>query len=242
MVSLVLVSGLSMLGILFVSISEKNLRKVLLLMVSFAVGGLFGDAFFELIPESYERLGTGLGTSSLILAGVLAFFVLEKFIRWRHCHEPDCEGHAKPVVFVNIVGDAAHNFTDGLIIGASYLVDFHVGLTTTLAVILHEIPHEIGDFGVLVQGGLTPRKAVIVNFLTAVVAVVGGAVALLIGSQNATFANYLLPLTAGGFLYIAGSDLIPELHHDEKMSHAVLQLLCMVAGMAMMAVLVAMER
>lgn len=239
--SLLVVSVLSLLGIFFVTMSERLLRKVLLMMVSFAVGGLFGDAFFELIPESFERLGPGLTTSSLILAGILAFFVLEKFIRWRHCHEPDCEGHAKPVVFVNIVGDAAHNFTDGLIIGASYLVDTHVGLTTTMAVILHEIPHEIGDFGVLVQGGLSKRNALLVNFLTTLLAIAGGVAALLVGSHEPAFAKYLLPLTAGGFLYVAGSDLIPELHHEEKMSHSLVQLLCIVSGMALMAVLVVLE-
>jgi zinc and cadmium transporter len=241
-VSLVIVSALSLLGIFFVAMSEKVLRKILLLMVSFAVGGLFGDAFFELVPESFERLGGGLKTSALILAGVLAFFVLEKFIRWRHCHEPDCEGHAKPVVFVNIIGDAAHNFTDGLIVGASYQVDFHVGLTTTLAVILHEIPHEIGDFGVLVQGGLSAKKALLVNFLTSALAIAGGVIALLIGSHQANFSACLLPLTAGGFLYVAGSDLIPELHHDEKMSHSLVQLLCIMGGMAMMALLVVLEK
>lgn len=241
--ALVIVSGLSLTGIFFISMSEKRLNKILLYMVSFAVGGLFGDAFFELIPESFEKLGHDRSAlpASLILCGVMGFFVLEKFIRWRHCHAPQSEHHAHPMVFTNIIGDAAHNFIDGLLVGSSFLVSPTIGIATALAVILHEIPHEIGDFGVLVQGGLTPRKALLINFCSALVSIGGGICALLIGSRFTDFAFYILPITAGGFIYVAGSDLVPELHHDDRPMHSLMQFLCILAGVALMAALVLLE-
>ncbi len=242
-VSLVIVSALSLTGIFFVSMSEERLKKMLLFMVSFAVGALLGDAFFELIPESFEKFGSNPGVlpASLTLAGVMGFFVLEKFVRWRHCHVPYSAAHPHPMVFTNLIGDAAHNFIDGLLVGASFQVGRGIGLATALAVVLHEIPHEIGDFGVLVQGGLKPRRALFLNFLTALVSIAGGVTALLVGGRHPEFAYYLLPITAGGFLYVAGSDLIPELHHDDCAGHSLLQFACIVAGMALMALLVALE-
>jgi len=241
MVSLAIVSALSLTGVFFISLSETRLNKMLLYMVSFAVGGLFGDAFFELIPESFEKFGAGILPAALTLSGVMGFFVLEKFIRWRHCHVPHSAGHAHPMVFTNIIGDAAHNFIDGLLVGASFQVSKAIGLATAMAVVLHEIPHEIGDFGVLVQGGIKPRKALLVNFLTALVSIAGGVTALLVGAHFSDFAYYLLPVTAGGFLYVAGSDLIPELHHDDSLAHSFVQFLCILAGMALMALLVTLE-
>ena len=153
--SVVLVSLISLVGVLTVFIRPERLKKILLLLVSFSVGALFGDAFIHLLPESFTKLGVNLSTSLYIIAGIIAFFVLEKFIHWRHCHIPTSKEHPHPVVFMNLIGDGVHNFLDGVIIGASYLVSIPIGITTTLAVILHEIPQEIGDFGILLHGGLT---------------------------------------------------------------------------------------
>lgn len=239
--SLALVSLLSLSGAVFIAVSQEKIQKTLTLMVSFAVGALFGDAFLELIPESLEHFGGGMLAPALVLSGIVGFFVLEKFVRWRHCHVQTSEDHPHPVVFMNLVGDGVHNFIDGLLIGASFMVSPMMGATTTLAVVLHEIPHEIGDFGVLLHGGLKPRKALLLNLASGVTSMAGGAAVLLIGGWCRELSYYLVPITAGGFVYIAGSDLVPELHHEESGKKSVQQLFWMLAGLALMAALVALE-
>lgn len=209
--------------------------------MSFAVGGLLGDAFIHLLPESFEELGTNLLVSLYVILGILIFFVLEKFLRWRHCHIPTSEEHLHPFVTMNLVGDATHNLVDGMLVGASYMVSFPIGLTTTLAVVLHEIPQELGDFGVLIHGGLSVKRALVFNLLSALTAVIGAVVSILAAEQVQGFSLSLLPITAGGFLYIAGSDLIPELHHEVKASTSLWQLLLIVLGVAIMAVLLVLE-
>jgi zinc and cadmium transporter len=241
LISVVIVSAISLIAIFFLALEETKIRKLLLFMVSFAAGGLFGDAFIHLLPESFAKLGSGLGTSLFVLAGILFFFVLEKFIHWRHCHNLNYEEHPHPMVMVNLIGDGVHNLIDGMLIAASYAVSIPIGITTTFAVILHEIPHEIGNFGVLVHGGLTVRKALIFNFLTALTAIAGAILALSIGPLVKGFTLSLLPITAGGFIYIAGSDLIPELKHEVELSHSILQLVWLVLGIGAMCLLVLIE-
>ena len=241
-VSVFLVSLISLVGIFTLSLNKDRLRKILIFLVSFAVGGLFGDALIHLVPESFERLGSNLITSICIISGILIFFSLEKFLRWQHCHIPG--DHLHPVVSLNLVGDGMHNLIDGMIIAASFCVSIPIGITTTLAVILHEIPQEIGDFGILVSGGLTIRKALLFNFLSALLAMVGAILALIIGPYIKDFYLYLLPITAGGFLYIAGSDLIPELQHgsDVRLSTSLWQFLFIVFGIAVMASLIVLDK
>ncbi len=241
LISVIIVSLISLIGIIFISTDIKKLKKLLLFLVSFAVGSLFGDAFIHLLPESFEKIGSHLVTALLIVAGILIFFALEKFLRWRHCHVVDSEEHTHPVVTMNIVGDAVHNLIDGMIIGASFLISFPIGLTTTLAVIFHEIPQEIGDFGILIYAKLEPKKALSYNFLSALFAVIGGIISLLLGAKVVSYSNYLLPITAGGFIYIAGADLIPELKHDVKLSSSVLQFFSIVLGIVIMAILTLLE-
>lgn len=236
-ISVVIVSAISLIAVFFLSVSETTLKKLLLFLVSFAVGGLFGDAFIHLLPESFEQLGFGLITSGLILAGILIFFVLEKFIHWRHCHNIDYEEHTHPMVAVNLIGDGVHNLIDGMLIAASYLVSIPLGFTTTIAVVLHEIPHEIGNFGILVHGGLPVKKALLYNFCSALAAILGALLTLIIGPQVKGFSEILLPITAGGFIYVAGSDLIPELKHEVQISHSVLQLIAILFGISLMALL-----
>lgn len=232
-----MISLVSLTGLLTISLSTDRLRRITLFLVSFAVGGLLGDAFIHLLPESFEELGTNLLISLYVILGILLFFVLEKFLRWRHCHIPTSEEHFHPFVTMNLVGDAIHNLIDGMLVGASYMVSLPIGITTTLAVILHEIPQELGDFGVLIHGGLSVKRALTFNLLTALTAVVGAVVSILAGAQIQGFSLSLLPITAGGFLYIAGSDLIPELHHEVKASTSLWQLLLIVLGVAIMALL-----
>jgi zinc and cadmium transporter len=222
-------------------LGADRLRNITLFLVSFAVGALLGDAFIHLLPESFEQLGTSSVTSLYVILGILLFFVLEKFLRWRHCHIPTSKQHVHPLATMNLVGDGIHNLIDGMLVGASYMVSFPIGLTTTLAVFLHEIPQELGDFGVLVHGGLTVKRALIFNLLSALIAVLGAVVSIVAGSQVQDFSLSLLPVTAGGFLYIAGSDLIPELHHEVKASTSLWQLILIVLGVAIMALLLLVE-
>ena len=243
LLSVIGVSLVSLIGVFTLSLKREFLQRITLILVSFAVGGLFGDAFIHLLPESFEKLGTNLSTSLYIILGILIFFVLEKFIRWRHCHAVTSETHLHPVVTLNLIGDAAHNFIDGMFIGASFLAGVPLGVATTLAVILHEIPQEIGDFGVLIHGGLSVKRALIFNFFSALTAVLGALVSLILGRYISGYPVVLLPITAGGFLYIAGSDLIPELHQcsNVKVSVAAGQLAAMLLGICLMAMLLFLE-
>lgn len=241
--SVIIISLISLIGVVTLSLNKTKLRSMLLFMVSFAVGGLFGDAFIHLLPEAFEKLGAGLKTSFYILAGFFIFFILEKFIRWRHCHIPTSKDHVHPVVTLNIIGDGVHNMLDGMIVAASFAVSVPIGIATTLAVILHEIPQEIGDFGILIYSGISVKKALFLNFISALTAVVGAVIALILESRIRGFAMYLLPITAGGFLYIGGSDLIPELHKEDhvKISTSLLQLVAIMLGIGIMALLVFIE-
>ena len=239
--SVILVSFISFIGVFFLSLKEERLNRILLFLISIAVGGLFGDAIIHLIPQSYTELENQLVVSVLILTGIMAFFLVEKGIRWRHCHVPTSELHIHPVVALNIIGDGVHNLIDGMLIGASYGVSIYIGLTTTLAVVLHEIPQEVGDFGVLIHGGFSVKKALLFNFLSATMAIIGGITALLVGPHVQNFSLYMLPITAGGFIYIAAADLIPELQHECGLSISLRQFLFVTIGILLMALLVLFE-
>ncbi len=241
--SVTIVSLISLIGVFTLTIKPDRLKGMVLSMVSFAVGGLFGDALIHLIPESFEQLGSGPITSLLIVFGLLLFFVLEKFLRWQHCHIPSSSNHIHPVATLNLVGDAVHNLMDGVIIAIGFSTNIPIGIATTLAVIFHEIPQEIGDLGILIHNGLSVQRALTLNALSALTAFIGAILALLIGPHVAGFTAYCLPITAGGFLYIAGSDLIPELHHGEdvRLSTSLRQLAFIMLGIAIMALLVVWE-
>lgn len=239
--SVLLVSVIPLGAILTVKLSPEILKKFTLFLVSFAVGGLFGDAFIHLLPEAYEELGANLQTSLFIILGLLLFFVLEKFLRWRHCHIPTSSTHPHPMVTMNAIGDTAHNLIDGMLIGASFLVGTPLGISTALAVIAHEIPQEIGDFGVLIHGGLTPKKAVLVNLASAVLAFLGVFISLTFGRQVQGYTAALVPITAGGFIYLAGSDLIPALHDNCETKESLGQFFFICLGVAVMVLLTLIE-
>ncbi len=238
--SVIVVSVISLIGIAALLL-HKDTKKITFLLVSFAVGGLFGDAFIHLLPESFGEIGSNLAASLWVLLGIMLFFVLEKFLRWRHCHLSEDEEHIHPVVTMNLVGDAVHNLIDGMVIGASYLVSVPLGLTTTLAIVLHEIPQEMGDFGILVHGGLSVKKALGFNLLSAITAIIGAILSLAIGPHVQGYTIALVPITAGGFIYIAGSDLLPELQHDVKVGRSLLQFALILFGIGIMAALVLIE-
>jgi len=233
LLSVLLVSCISFIGLFTFPIKEENLKKVLLYLVSFSVGGMLGDAFIHLLPESI-KLNTDTALSLYILSGIIVSFVVEKFVQWRHCHIPTSKEHPHPFAIMNLIGDSVHNFIDGLIIGASYLISLQVGIATTMAVILHEIPQEIGDFGVLIHGGFKRNKALFLNFVTALTSVLGAVASLLIVSYAGNITRFILPFAIGNFIYIAGSDLIPELHKETKLSRSFVQLIMFVIGIGIM--------
>lgn len=240
LISVVLVSLLSFVGVLFLAIKKEKLQKILLFLVSFAAGGLLGGAFLHLLPEAAEE-GFNLGIALAVLVGLLAFFVLEKFISWRHCHIPTSEEHPHPLAFMNLVGDSFHNLTDGVVIAASFLTNLSLGMATTIAVIFHEIPQEIGDFGVLIHGGFSKKKALFFNFVSALAAIIGAILTLFLGGKFISLVHLLVPFTAGGFIYIAGSDLIPELHKETNLAKSLVQMLGLILGIGVMFILLFIE-
>jgi len=225
-----LVSLLSFIGVIF--LFKKKMDNLLFVLVSFAVGALLGGAFLHLLPEALE---IGLNFENIFLytlAGIVIFFVLEKFLYWRHCHHGKCHTHT--FTYMSLLGDGVHNFIDGMIIAAGFLANNALGITTTVAIALHEIPQEIGDFSILVYGGFSKKKALLFNFLSAITAVFG---ALLVYSFSFLFeglTNFLLPFAAGGFIYIAASDLIPELHKERRANRSLIQLIFFLFGIVLM--------
>jgi zinc and cadmium transporter len=246
LLSVVLVSLVSLLGLATLSLRRERLRRLTTVLVSFAAGALLGDAFIHLIPEAFAGEPSPLRPSLLILGGMLLFFLLEKFLRHRHhlvhTHQHSDEKGPPPLAAINVIGDAIHNFIDGVLIGASYLVSPALGLSTTVAILLHEIPQELGDFGILLHSGLSVRRAVFLNFASASVAIVGTVMALVAGAMAGTIVtSVLVPLTAGGFVYIAAADLIPELQHERGLRSGIVQAGLISLGIAIMALLAALE-
>lgn len=233
-ISVLAVSALSLIGIFTLLMSRDNLNKIIMMLVSLSAGTLLGDSFLHLIPEAVEK-NNNTAVWLWLLAGILIFFILEKGIHWRHCHLPTNSSHPHPVGLMNLVGDALHNFTDGLAIAGSFLIDYRLGIATTIAVISHEIPGELGDFAVLIYAGYSKFKALLYNFISAIAAFLGALVALIIGGQVAGFTDYVIPFAAGGFIYIAASDLFPELKKDcPVLSESFLQLIFIILGIGIM--------
>lgn len=229
-----LVSTLALVGIFTLAINVKTLKKLLIYLVSFAAGSFFGSVFFHMIPEHVAQHGWTMTTSVSILTGLALSFFLEKVIHWRHCHMPFDKHHTHRFAYMSLFGDAVHNFIDGIIIGASFLVSIPLGIAATTAVILHELPQEIGDTAVLVHGGFTRKKAILFNFFTALTALAGTTLAFVLTQQVEWLSEFLIPFAAGSFIYIAGADLIPELHKDSSVRKGILQLALFAGGIALM--------
>ncbi len=239
--SLIIVSLISLLGVFALSLKEEILKKYIFIFMSVAVGALLGDSFIHLIPEALEKSSNILLTALLIVAGILIFFILEKFLHWHH-HGEDKEEHTiHPVGKLVILSDAIHNFLDGIIIATSFMVSIHVGMATTVAVILHEIPQEVGDFAVLLHSGYSKQRALLLNFLSALTAILGAIAFFILGEIAKNSSVYFLPLAAGGFIYIAVADLIPELHKNKEAGHSVLQLAAVSLGVLAMVGLTLLE-
>ncbi len=242
LISVIVVSLISLVGILSLMLSDKKLAKILLYLVSFSAGSLFGDAFIHLIPEAIEGNESGTLVSVLIIFGILASFAVERFLQWRHCHIPTSTEHPHSFAYMNLFGDGVHNMIDGLIVGGSYLISVPIGVGITLAVIFHEIPQEIGDFCVLIYGGFNKMRALWLNFVTALTAIAGALTAIVLSSVVQGFIPLLIPFAAGNFIYIAGSDLIPELRKDTpEPKKAAMQMISIILGVTIMALLLLLE-
>lgn len=239
--SVFIVSIISLAGIFTLSINEKRLKTILIYFISFSAGALFGDTFIHLLPEVAEETGFTLISSIYVLTGIIISFAVEKIICWRHCHMPITKKHVHPFAYMNLLGDCVHNFIDGMILGGSFLVSIPVGIATTVAIVLHEIPQEIGDFGVLLHGGFSKGKAIYLNFLTALTAIVGVVFSLILNNYVGGANNFLVPFAAGSFIYIAGSDLIPELHKEIGFRKSLFQILAFVGGICVMLLLLLIE-
>lgn len=223
---------------------SRNAERLVFVIVSLSVGALFGDAFLHLIPDSLERMPAPQA-GLLMVAGILFLFTLEKFMHWRHehihRHDPDCEHATLPVGHLSLVAEGMHNFLDGVIIATSFLTSISAGIATTIAVILHEIPQEIGDIGILLHAGFSKRKALLYNFYSGLTALAGAGIALIIGASVENAVSFIIPFAAGNFIYIAGSDLVPELHKTKHPGQSLVQLAAMCVGIGLMAALLFME-
>lgn len=233
----VLISLASMSLALLLSVRSKKLSNISIYLVSFSAGTLLGGAFLHLLPEGLES-GDPQKVLIATMLSILVFLATEKFLNWHHCHDEkhfdtdsdqDCDhfdhdhtdnNKVETFGLMSLIGDSVHNFLDGLIIAAAFIVDFNLGVVTTIAVAFHEIPQELGDFGVLIHAGYTKRKALILNLLVSFTAIVGGIVGFFAVNRIEGIEPYLLALAAGGFLYISIGDLIPEVrgsHHKSKL-------------------------
>lgn len=210
LISTLVVSLISLIGILFIMLKSSQLQRFLLVLVSFSVGAMLGNAFFHLIPESYFHIDSPKLTSWLIIAGFMAFFVIEQLLHTHHSPNNENNESVKPYGYLSLYADAIHNFVDGILIGAAWLFSPEVGIATTISVILHEVPQEISDFGILLKAGFTKKRALINNFIVATTAILGTLLALWFGHEVAHFSEYILPIAAGGFIYLAASSLLPE--------------------------------
>jgi len=227
-----LINGLvALAGAFSLFISKKSLNKILLFLVSISIGGLIGGAIFHLIPEAIKELSL---TKTFLIGflGIIIFYLVEIYLHWHHCHKNGaCSEH--PYTHLILYGDAIHNFIDGLIIASSFIISIPLGILTSLLIIAHELPQEIGDFGVLVYGGFTKSKALFYNFLVQLTSVLGGILGYYFLQVN-NYAIYLLPFAAGGFLYIAIGDLIPEILKEKDKRKRIINLLGIILGLAVL--------
>ena len=226
----VLVSLISLLAIALFLMDRKKLDAVLFYLVSFSAGALLGAAFFDLLPEAIS----GIEAQSALwcaFIGLVAAFVLEKIIHWHHHHHIDHKGeHKHPLGLITLIGDTFHNFFDGVAISAAFIVSAPLGIATTVAVILHEIPHEIGNFSLLIYSGYERRTALLFNFFTALAAIGGGVLFYFFSGAIGHIESYALAFTAGTFIYISSADLMPELHKEKRPGSSLVQLLLMLLG------------
>lgn len=218
-------------AILFLFFKKETLSKITLFLVSFSAGVFMGDAFLHLFPEALHEIDIDK-LCLVVLISFVFFFFMEKLLHWRHCHKEDCKIHT--FGYMNLFGDAIHNFIDGLVIASAFLINSKLGFTTTFAIALHEIPQEVGDFGVLIHAGFSKTKALVWNYLVALAVVLGGITGYFLSFYISDVIPYLLPFAAGGFIYIAASDLMPEIRQETNLKKSIYSFLIFIFGILMM--------
>jgi len=226
-----IIALIAFIGVITLSLKDKVLDKILLVLVSLSAGALMGGAFIHLIPESIEKGGES-SPFIFVLTGFILFFIIEKVLHWRHCHKGKCDVHT--FHYMNLIGDSIHNFIDGLIIAASFIVSIPLGLTTTVAIAAHEIPQEIGDFGVLIYGGFKKKKALVLNFVVALTIILGGITGYFVSQNIENTVIFLIPFAAGGFIYIAATDLVPEIKKETNIKKSMATMLVFLCGILLM--------
>lgn len=240
-ISVLVISLVSLIWILTLWIKVEKLKKILIYLVSFSAWWLLWDAFIHLLPELVEENWFTIWTSLFILSWILFWLITEKIIHRNHCHMPITKDHIHPFAYMNLIWDIVHNFIDWLIIWASYLISIPVWIATTIAVLLHEIPQEIWDFGVLIHWWFSRKKALLVNFLTALTAILWVVIALSLSNYSEGLTKFLVPFAAWSFIYIAWSDLIPELHKESKFKQSLLQIIFFLLWIWLMSLLLLLE-
>ncbi len=237
----IVASGLAMSGVAFVGaltllLPRRWLDELMLPLVALAAGSLLGGALFHMIPGALRGSGDPLSLLAWVGAGFSLFLLLEQYLHWHHCHRASASCR-EPMSYLILIGDGLHNFLGGLAVAGAFLADVRLGVTTWLAAVAHEVPQELGDFAVLLHAGWSRKRALIFNFLSALTFLVGGIVAY--AASFRIDVGFLLPFAAGNFLYIAASDLVPEVnrHHDPWRN--ALHFLCFLAGVALLYALAA---
>lgn len=231
-IAAVATSLLSLVGIFTFAIKKNKFKKLSMFLVAFSTGALLGGAFLHLLPESIVEKGN-LEPYIYLLIGVVVFYVLERFLKWHHCHgEDDCGVHT--FTYMSLIGDGVHNFIDGLIIISAFNISPEAGIATTLAIASHEIPQELSDFGVLIHGGFSKKKALVWNFLSATAAIAGVLIGFMLLNWVSHMSAFLLPFAAGGFIYISMSDLIPELHKENNLKKSFIYFSIFILGLVFM--------
>lgn len=220
---------LGLIGIIALAINKKLLNKIVFGLVAFSAGTLLGGAFFHLLEESLETLKS-IQAMIFLIIGFVSFYILEKLLFWHHCHEGKCSVH--PFSYMILIGDGLHNIIDGIVIAASFFIDINFGILTTFIIMSHELPQELGNFGILVYGGFSRIKAIIYSFVAQLTSILGGLIGYYIGTSADT--SFLLPIAAGGFIYISASDLIPELHKENNKTKSILSFILFIFGLILM--------
>lgn len=228
-IATMILSIVSLVGIFFISMREELLKKIIVKLVTFATAVLLGGAIFHLLPEAFK---SNINASFWVLAGIIVFFILEKFLFWRHCHEGVCEIH--PVRYLNLIGDGIHNFMDGSVIAAAFVVNFKLGATISIIALAHEIPQEIGDFGILVHGGFTRAKALMYNLICAMTCILGGILTYFFATKVNNITPILIAFAGGNFLYMSLVDLLPEFRKSDTIKEEVVQILIFATGLIFM--------
>ena len=226
--SSILMGALALIGVVALSLKEATLKRLLLPLVALAAGSLLGGAFFHMIPEAIDKTGAELSVYVYVVAGFSFFLLLEQFLHWHHCHREatDCE---RPLTYLILIGDSIHNFIGGIAVAGTFLIDIQLGISTWLAAAAHEVPQEIGDFAVLVHGGWSRKKALLLNGLAGSSFLLGGLLAYSLSFSSWIY--YLIPFAAGTFIYIGASDLIPEVNKHHSLARNILHFLCFSTGL-----------